>query len=185
MALAPTLWIAVPAAILVQAVSALGVVPFLLLVARLVPPHIRTQGFGIIAVFQFALTPFTAIYGLSLGDGYGFRVSMLAFTPIFILGAAFVWWASYSVQRDITRLEAMALAHQTSRRRRLAGDDVPVLEAKGIDAGYGNVQVLFDVELGGAPRRDRRASGHERRRQVDAAQRAQRSDSADERRRPA
>ena len=147
MALAPSLWLAVPSSILVSAFSGLGVVPFLLLVARLVPPHIRTQGFGILAVFQFALTPFTAVYGLTLGDDFGFRVSMLAFTPIFVVGAALVWWASYSVEHDISRLESMALAQQESRRRKAAGAGLPVLEAKGIDAGYGNVQVLFDVDF--------------------------------------
>ncbi|HET7572618.1 MAG TPA: MFS transporter [Gaiellaceae bacterium] len=147
MALAPSLWVAVPSAVCFQAISALGVVPFLLLVARLVPPHIRTQGFGIVAVFQFALTPLTAVYGLSIGDDHGFRISMLAFVPLFVLGSLFVWWASYAVERDVRRLEAMAVVRQASRRRRASGEAAPVLEAKGIDAGYGNVQVLFDVDF--------------------------------------
>ena len=147
LAIAPTLGIAVPVFVLLEAVGALGVVPFLLLVARLVPPHIRTQGFGILFVFQFALTPFATVAGLSLGDSYGFRISMLAFVPMYLLGAAVVWWASATVNRDVARLESMALAQQRTRRRRREGEEVPVLQATGIDAGYGNVQVLFDVDF--------------------------------------
>jgi branched-chain amino acid transport system ATP-binding protein len=147
MAVAPDLLVAVPAYVLVQSVGALGVVPFLLLVARVVPPHIRTQGFGILGVYQFILTPFAVAYGLSLGDHFGFRISMLLFVPLVVVSAAIVWWAATTVGRDISRLETMALVHQRSRRRRQAGEVVPVLEAKGIDAGYGNVQVLFDVDF--------------------------------------
>jgi ABC-type branched-subunit amino acid transport system ATPase component/predicted MFS family arabinose efflux permease len=147
LAIAPSLLVAVPTITLLDSVGALGVVPFLLLIARLVPPHIRTQGFGILFVFQFALTPVATVAGLALGDKYGFRISMLAFVPLFLLGVAFVWWASSTVARDIARLESMALAHQTARRRKEAGEKVPVLQAEGIDAGYGNVQVLFDVDF--------------------------------------
>jgi ABC-type branched-subunit amino acid transport system ATPase component/MFS family permease len=147
MGIAPNLLVAVPASVLVQSIAALAVVPFLLLIAAVVPAHIRTQGFGILAVFQFSLTPFATTYGFTIGDRLGYRFCMLAFVPFVLLSGVAIWSASYTVAADIKRLEAMALAQLRSRRRRLAGEDVPVLEAKGIDAGYGNVQVLFDVEI--------------------------------------
>ena len=48
--------------------------------------------------------------------------------------------------------------------------DAAILEVEGLDAAYGQAQILFDVSLTLRARRDRRADGPQRRRQVDHAQ---------------
>lgn len=147
LAFAPTLPIAVFMATVVTAVGALAGIPLQLLVSRLIPAHIRSQGFGLLVLFQFSLTPITALYSLGLGDAYGFRVTILAFVPMFLLGAAVTWTVGSTSKRDIARLQDVALAQVHARRRAAEGIEVDVLDVTGIDAGYGNVQILFGVDF--------------------------------------
>ena len=68
----------------------------------------------------------------------------------------------------------------TAQERRT--DDV-LLDVRGVDAGYGPVQVLFGTSLHVGRRRGARPARHERRRQVDAAQRHRRPPAGRRRRR--
>jgi ABC-type branched-subunit amino acid transport system ATPase component/MFS family permease len=147
LALSPSILVAVGIATISTALGAVAAVPQAVLVSRLIPAHIRTQGFGLLALFQFSLTPFATFFSLSLGDNYGFRITILAFVPLLIIGAAIFWSASSTVRRDLARLQDVALAEVHARRRAAEGIEVDVLEVRGVDAGYGNVQILFGVDF--------------------------------------
>jgi branched-chain amino acid transport system ATP-binding protein len=147
MAYAPTVWVAVIAATFSQAVSTFTAVPLQLLIARLVPPHIRSQGFGLFVFFQFSFTGFTLLYGLNLGDRLGFRMSVLVFVPLLLLGAFLAWTSGFTAERDIQRMDDVAMAQVHARRREAMGERANVLEVRGVNAGYGNVQILFDVDF--------------------------------------
>jgi branched-chain amino acid transport system ATP-binding protein len=147
LAFAPAVWVAVLASTAAVAVSTFAVLPLQLLLARLVPAHIRSQGFGIFGFFQFAFTGIALLFGLSLGDRLGFRATILIFVPLLLLGAFLMWTATFSVARDIQRMDDTAMAKLHARRRQAEGGDTDVLEVRGVNAGYGNVQILFDVDF--------------------------------------
>jgi branched-chain amino acid transport system ATP-binding protein len=148
LAYAPSVWFAVVIGTIGQAIAAFAALPLQLLVARLVPPHIRSQGFGIFGFFQFAFTGAALLWGLGMGDRLGFRVTVLAFVPLLVFGAILMWTAAFTAERDIKRLDDTAMAQVHARRRQAeGGGDIDVLEVRGVNAGYGNVQILFDVDF--------------------------------------
>jgi len=148
MAYAPVVWVAVLASTAAVAVSTFAMLPLQLLLARLVPAHIRSQGFGIFGFFQFAFTGIALLYGLSLGDRLGFRATILAFVPMLLFGAFLMWTATFTVARDIQRMDDTAMAQLHARRRQAEGPgQAYVLDVRGVNAGYGNVQILFDVDF--------------------------------------
>jgi branched-chain amino acid transport system ATP-binding protein len=59
-----------------------------------------------------------------------------------------MWTAAFTAERDIKRLDDTAMAQVHARRRQAeGGGDIDVLEVRGVNAGYGNVQILFDVDF--------------------------------------
>ena len=151
LAFAPNVVVAVVVSTVSNVVAGLSLIPLQLLLSKLVAPNIRSQAFGVFFLFMFALTPLTLPIGLSIGDRIGFRVAILAFVPLFLLGAAVMWSASRTVDRDMERARRVTVAEIEARRLRAEGNVPNVLEVRGLDAGYGNVQILFGVDFHVAP----------------------------------
>ncbi len=147
LAFAPNVASAVLVMVLLQAVLALPGVALQLLVAQIVPPHVRSQAFGLFGFFLYVLTPVALIFGLPLGDRVGFRYAVLVFSPCLLVAAYFTFRAGQSIRGDIARTQGVALAAAEARQRKAAGEKGAVLVARGIDAGYGTVQILFNVDM--------------------------------------
>jgi len=147
MALAPNIAVAVAALFAAETFTSLAGVPLYLLIASLIPANIRTQGFGVLAFSLLALSPISVPVGLALGDNYGFRYSLAAAAPLFLLAALFIWISSRFSRHDVLRATKITLAELEARERRASGDSVGVLDVRGLDVSYGSVQVLFDVDF--------------------------------------
>jgi branched-chain amino acid transport system ATP-binding protein len=147
MAIAPNLAVAVVALFAAETFTSLAGVPLFLLIASLVPANVRTQGFGVLAFALLALSPITVPVGLAIGDDHGFRFALAAAAPLFLAGALFIWISSRYSRQDVTRAIKATLAEVEARERRASGEAIGVLDVRGLDASYGSVQVLFDVDF--------------------------------------
>jgi ABC-type branched-subunit amino acid transport system ATPase component/MFS family permease len=146
-AIAPSLPLAVLAFVIASSVGGIGGPMLFLLLTAVVPAHLRTQAFGLQGFFLVLLTPITVIEGLSIGTKDGFRVEMLAGTPIYLVAAVLLWTVRFKARRDREHALAVTLAETRAREAQAAAGRVPVLQVRNLHAGYGNVQILFGVDF--------------------------------------
>ena len=121
--------------------------------SMVIPARCRALGFSAAAVFAIPGVLFLPIAG-GIGDTYGLRAGMLVMLPVYIVGSAILASSAKFIAGDIERnRNAQLVAAQRAvtprgadgRRRQL---QVPtLLDVKHIDAGYGQTQVLFEVDL--------------------------------------
>ena len=107
----------------------------------------RVRGFALAAAALF-IAPglFFAPVAGAIGEAYGIRVGILAFVPVFLLGAAILASAGPSVEADMRAATAAAAASERGRRSREDGE-AALLVCRDVDVHYGQVQVLFNVDL--------------------------------------
>jgi ABC-type branched-subunit amino acid transport system ATPase component/sugar phosphate permease len=107
----------------------------------------RVRGFALAAAALF-IAPglfFAPIAG-AIGEAWGIRAGILFFVPVFLLGAAILGSAGPSVEADIRAATAAAAASERGRRSRDEGA-AALLVCRDVDVHYGQVQVLFNVDL--------------------------------------
>jgi ABC-type branched-subunit amino acid transport system ATPase component len=117
--------------------------------AAVVPYRLRSQGFAIVGVYLFLFGAFAGLLLTgALSDAFGPRTALISVVPVACIAGAFLLWrGSRHVAPDISLVVEELLEEQADARRRGAGGDVPVLEVRNLDFSYGNVQVLFGVDL--------------------------------------
>ena len=147
-ALAPTLPVAIGVILIGYFLVGL-LLPALATVQSLVSPaRARSLSFSLGAIYSlggaaaFFFSPLGAI-----SDDHGLRAGIIATTPFWIIGALRLRKASSFVASDIaTGIASLArLAEQ--HEARAAGGDHLLLSCRGVDVAYGDVQVLFGVDL--------------------------------------
>lgn len=72
---------------------------------------------------------------------------ILVATSSVLLGAAALAYGVRVVRRDTARAAGELVEEREERRRIAAGVDLPMLQVRHLDFSYGQVQVLFDVNL--------------------------------------
>ena len=82
----------------------------------------------------------------SIGVDFGYRASFWLFAPLLLLGTGVLVRSSRFLADDIARLEASVAADLQVRRDRVEGRG-KLLMARGLEAGYDNVRVLFGVDF--------------------------------------
>ncbi len=142
-ALSPNLPLAVAANI--GATSVLGaVLPGIASVLSLtLPPRVRSLGFSFGSLFALAGVPVLLIVG-GVADGGGIRAGLLVLVPIFLLGCFLLASGSRFVLADIDRVRTSARARAATKA---TDGPRPLLAVDSLDVAYGNVQVLFGVDL--------------------------------------
>jgi ABC-type branched-subunit amino acid transport system ATPase component/sugar phosphate permease len=119
-------------------------------IAAVVPYKMRSQAFAMVGVYIFLMGGFFG--GLLAGafsDAWGQRVALtIIVPPAALLGGLLVMYGAQFMKGDIS-LGVQELLEEQEERKRMAADPqhIPVLQVRNLDAGYGPLQVLFDVEF--------------------------------------
>ena len=119
-------------------------------IAAVVPYKMRAQAFAMVGVYIFLMGGFFG--GLLAGafsDSWGQRTALtIIVPPAAILGGLLVMYGARFMRSDIS-LGVQELLEEQEERRRMAADpdNIPVLQVRNLDAGYGPLQVLFGVEF--------------------------------------
>ena len=144
-ALAPVVAVAV-AFQMVFGLSQVVLLPGILAVFSLIiPPRMRAMGFASGSVFLFLgvlALPFIGAFG----DARGVRAALIAFIPLYLIGAFLLSASGTTINDDMARVLAMTRAQAEMRKRRMEGDPT-LLIVRGLDVHYDQTQVLFDVDL--------------------------------------
>ncbi|HWL44453.1 MAG TPA: ATP-binding protein [Ilumatobacter sp.] len=146
MAWAPNLGVAWAAAIVHFSLRTLATAPVAAILSAVVPARIRGQAFGLAGLYfaaGFSLLPI----GLSYGEKYSYRVSLLIGVVPLLIGAAVAFSAGKYIADDIKRVSRLGAAEAEVQRRRAAGEKIDLLEVLDLEVRYGTVQVLFGVDL--------------------------------------
>jgi branched-chain amino acid transport system ATP-binding protein len=145
MAVSPWLWLTIGASLAIGVVTA-PLWPIVLSLISLTVPA-RARGFALSFGSLFvAIGLFVNPVVAWLGEDKGARWAIGAIAPVFVVGALIVASAGASVAADVRAATASAMAGEIVRRSREAGQ-VKLLVCRDLDAGYGPVQILFNLDL--------------------------------------
>lgn len=128
---------------------ALGLVPVYVFVAAVVPTRLRTLGYALLGIYILVLGGLlgNVITGL-VSDAHGPRTALVAVSVPAALGAALLTaYGARFARRDLSLTVEEVREEQAERDRVRGGGEVPVLQIRNLDVGYGPVQVLFGVDL--------------------------------------
>ncbi len=144
-ALAPRVWIAVLANVVISGLAALLTPGIYASLSLAIPPKVRSLGFSMASLF--VLPGLIALYAVGgIADRYGVRKGVLVMVPIFLIGALILSSASSFVRADISKVWTSTAAQAEVRHRRELGE-VKLLFVRGLDVAYDGVQVLFGVDF--------------------------------------
>ena len=144
-AVAPTLWIAIPASYSRAAVGAILIPGIYAVLAMCIPSKTRSLGFAAGGVFGLLGIPILPFIG-AIGDRFGIRYGILMLLPVYLIGSAILYSCAKFIDADIAKIRASSLAQAETRKRRDEGDP-KILLVRGLDVSYGQTQVLFGVDF--------------------------------------
>ena len=144
-AVSPWLWLTIVAMIGIGVVTAPLAPVILALISLTVPARARGFALSFGSLFVALGLVFNAVIA-PVANSYGERTAIAAMAPIFVLGAIIVASCGASVAADIRAAAAAAMAGEVVRQARADGR-AKLLVCRDLDAGYGQVQVLFGVDL--------------------------------------
>ncbi len=110
-----------------------------------IPARSRAMGFSMMSAFVIpglVLLPLIGVFG----DAWGIRVGMLAMAPMFAIGGLSIQSAGVFIKRDMEDVWTTSAARSEVLAQRRAGE-AKLLLVRGIEVSYGDVQVLFDVDI--------------------------------------
>ncbi|HVM54666.1 MAG TPA: MFS transporter [Acidimicrobiales bacterium] len=113
--------------------------------AMAIPARSRATGFSIGSLWVLPGLLILPIIG-GIGDAWGIRVGMLIMLPIFIIGGLIIGSAGDVITEDIKQVWQTAAARSEVAYQRSQGRS-KLLLVRGLNVSYGNVQVLFNVDL--------------------------------------
>jgi ABC-type branched-subunit amino acid transport system ATPase component/MFS family permease len=144
-ALAPNLAVAVIANIVISASLAFLIPGIFAALSLAIPARARSMGFSMGSVFVLPGLALIPVIGM-IGQTWGLRVGMLAMVPMFLVGGLAISSAGLVIRRDIEDVwsTSAALSEVAARRNR---GEAPLLVVRGLEVAYGDVQILFGVDL--------------------------------------
>jgi ABC-type branched-subunit amino acid transport system ATPase component/predicted MFS family arabinose efflux permease len=144
-ALSPWLFVGIVAnAIVTGLLAAIGPGIYAAL-AMAIPPRARATGFSIGSLWVLPGLLILPIIG-SIGDAWGIRQGMMLMLPIFIIGGLVLASAGNVISEDIKQVWSTAAARSEAAYERQQGRS-KLLLVRGLNVSYGQVQVLFNVDL--------------------------------------
>jgi ABC-type branched-subunit amino acid transport system ATPase component/MFS family permease len=144
-AMAPNLAVAIVANIVISASLAFLIPGIFAALSLAIPARARSMGFSMGSIFVLPGLTLIPVIGL-IGQTWGLRVGMLAMVPMFLIGGLAISSAGLVIRRDIEDVwsTSAALSEVAARRNR---GEAPLLVVRGLEVAYGDVQVLFGVDL--------------------------------------
>jgi ABC-type branched-subunit amino acid transport system ATPase component/predicted MFS family arabinose efflux permease len=144
-ALVPILWVTIVVNMAVTAsLAAIGAGIYGSL-SLAIPARSRSLGFSMGAIWVIPGLIILPIVG-AIADTVGIRIGMLVMVPVFLIGGLILSTAGRVIDRDITQVRTLAAARSEVLFARREGQ-VKLLLVRGLNVYYGQVQVLFDVDL--------------------------------------
>ena len=144
-ALSPVLPLTVASHVLLTAVLAVLLPGLFATLSLAIPGRARSIGFSIASWW--------AIPGLALlpaigwvGDRLGIRAGMMLMVPVLVVGGAMVATGGKVIRRDIQDVWTSSMARSTALIDRREGRS-PLLAVRDLHVSYGQLQVLFGVDL--------------------------------------
>ncbi len=128
----------------------LGAITAILPVAQaVIPPQTRAQGFG---AFINSLFIGAFIVGAPLVEFWPElerqHTALSILVPFLtVLGAGLMLYGSRFVEHDMRRMVEELQEERARSNETLAGAEIPMLQLRNVDFSYGQVQVLFDIDL--------------------------------------
>jgi branched-chain amino acid transport system ATP-binding protein len=142
---APNLVIAIIANAVVSAAFFLLIPGIYVVLSLAVPAKVRAFGFAIGTLFILPGLLLLPVVG-ALADTYGIRVGLALAAPVYVVGGMVLASAGGFVEHDIAQVWRSTAARSEVTHLRRQGK-VKLLLAREVDVHYGNVQVLFGVDL--------------------------------------
>jgi ABC-type branched-subunit amino acid transport system ATPase component/predicted MFS family arabinose efflux permease len=114
------------------------------------PYRLRSLGVAYAAIYVFLFGAVGgALLGSAISSSYGERVAIVVLAiPAAVVGAVLVLRGASSIDDDLAEVVASIREENAERERQHADpDSIPMLQLTDIDYSYGNVQVLFGVNI--------------------------------------
>jgi branched-chain amino acid transport system ATP-binding protein len=153
LAVSPSLGLSVAANIIFMGAAAWVVAGVYAALSVALPARLMTLGYGLSSLWfilgVLLVGPVGTIgttLAAAIGTDFGFRASFWLFAPLLVIGAALLRRSGQYMATDIERLAASVKADIEVRRDRVEGHG-KLLMARGVEAGYDNVRVLFGVDF--------------------------------------
>jgi branched-chain amino acid transport system ATP-binding protein len=144
-AVAPALWIAIVAGLVLRGVGALILPSAFAALSLAIPPKVRSLGFSMSSVF--VLPGLIAIVlATYIADHWGIRQGVAFMGPVFFIGAVLIATAGKYVKSDINRVWTATATQAEALYERRQGRS-KLLLVRNVDVAYDQVQVLFGVNF--------------------------------------
>ena len=144
-AMAPNVVVAVAAHALIAASLVIVGPGVMASLSLAIPPRARSMGFSIGALWilpGLLVIPFVGW----MGDEFGFRWGMLAMTPVFLIGGLVIASVGKVIDDDIAQVWTGAATRAQMLEQRAAGQ-LPLLSVRNAQVAYGDVRILFGIDL--------------------------------------
>jgi ABC-type branched-subunit amino acid transport system ATPase component/predicted MFS family arabinose efflux permease len=148
-AYAPNVVVFTAIGVISQGLLFAGLVPASPVVAAVTPYRLRTLSFALVGLYLSLVGGLGgALIVAGLADAHGPQMAVAIVAPISSLVAgALVAYASRYLRSDIAAAVADVIEERDERDRVAAGGELPILQVRHLDFSYGQVQVLFDVNV--------------------------------------
>ncbi|HUW01454.1 MAG TPA: MFS transporter [Acidimicrobiales bacterium] len=144
-ALAPNIFVAIAANMVISGSLAILGPGILASLSLALPPRARSIGFSVGSLWIIPGLLILPVIG-GIGDRYGIRTGMLIMVPLFFIGGLVISRTKVTIQGDIEQVWKAAAARSEAAAERAAGRS-KLLLVRDVEVSYGNVQVLFGVDM--------------------------------------
>ena len=144
-ALAPNIWVAIAANMIITATLAIIGPGILACLSLAIPPRARSIGFSVASLWVIPGLIVLPVIG-AIGDRFGIRQGMLVMVPLFFVGGLMIATTKRSISGDIAQVWQASAARSEALLERREGRS-KLLLVRDVQVSYGNVQVLFGVDL--------------------------------------
>ncbi len=144
-ALAPSLPVAIVANMVITGSLAILGPGLLASLSLVIPPRARSIGFSVASLWVIPGLVVLPIIG-AIGDRWSIRYGLLVMAPLFFIGGIVVGRSRETIGNDITQVWKAAAARSEAAAERAAGRS-KLLLIRDLQVSYGNVQVLFGVDM--------------------------------------
>jgi len=144
-ALAPNIWVALAANMVITGALAIIGPGILACLSLAIPPRARSIGFSVASLWVIPGVLLLPVVG-AVGDRWGIRAGMLLMVPMFLIGGLMISTTKRTIAGDIAQVWKAAAARSEALLERRAGRS-KLLLIRDVEVAYGNVQVLFGVDM--------------------------------------
>ncbi len=144
-ALAPNIWVAVAANMVITATLAIIGPGILACLSLAIPPRARSIGFSVASLWVIPGLLILPVIG-GIADRFDIRAGMLVMVPLFFVGGLMIATTKRSISADIAQVWQASAARSEALLERQQGRS-KLLLVRDVQVSYGNVQVLFGVDF--------------------------------------